>query len=149
MLFTRSKNIGPSRIYRISKLQNTCKLFTRSKNIGPSRIYRISKLQNTCKLFTRSKNIGPSRIYRISKLQNTYNYLAAARFTRDYLKILNVDTKNLSPPTVFEQEYWNSAVILFTSFLTTCFSRIFELGPEFQIMLTIVCFLSQSRELST
>ena len=30
-----------------------------------------------------------------SKLQNTYNYLAAARFTRDYLKILNFDTKNL------------------------------------------------------
>ena len=28
-----------------------------------------------------------------SKLQNTYNYLAAARFTHDYLKILNFDTK--------------------------------------------------------
>ena len=55
-------------------------------------------------LFTGSKNIDPSRIYRISKLQNTYNYLAAARFTRHYLKILNFDTKNLSPPTVFELE---------------------------------------------
>ena len=54
-------------------------------------------------LFTGSKNIDPSRIYRIFKLQNTYNYLAAARFTRDYLKILNFDTKNLSP-TVFELE---------------------------------------------
>ena len=39
-----------------------------------------------------------------SKLQNTYNYLAAARFTSDYLKILNFDTKNLSSPTVFELE---------------------------------------------
>ena len=39
-----------------------------------------------------------------SKFQNTYNYFAAARFTRDYLKILNFDTKNLSPPTVFELE---------------------------------------------
>ena len=39
-----------------------------------------------------------------SKLQNTYNYLASARLTRDYLKILNFDTKNLSPPTVFELE---------------------------------------------
>ena len=38
--------------------------------------------------------------------QNTHNYLAAARFTRDYLKILNFDTKNLSPPTVFELETW-------------------------------------------
>ena len=56
-------------------------------------------------LFTGSKNIDPSRIYRIlKKLQNTYNYLAAARFTHDYLKILNFDTKNLSPPTVFELE---------------------------------------------
>ena len=34
-------------------------------------------------LFTGSKNIDPSR---------------------DYLKILNFDTKNLSPPTVFELE---------------------------------------------
>ena len=41
-------------------------------------------------LFTRLKNIDPSRIYRI--------------FTCDYLKILNFDTKNLSPPTVFELE---------------------------------------------
>ena len=49
-------------------------------------------------LFTGSKNIGPSRIYRIFKIANTYNYLAAARFTRDYLKILNFDT------TVFELE---------------------------------------------
>ena len=38
-----------------------------------------------------------------TKSQNTYNYLAAVRFTRDYLKILNFDTKNLSSPTVFEQ----------------------------------------------
>ena len=53
-------------------------------------------------LFTRSKNIDPSRIYYIS--QNTYNYLAAARFTHHYLKILNFDTKNLSFPTVFELE---------------------------------------------
>ena len=37
-----------------------------------------------------------------SKLQNTYNNLAAARFTRDYVKILNFDTKNLSS-TIFEQ----------------------------------------------
>ena len=73
-----------------------------------------------------------------SKLQNTYNYLAAACFTCDYLKILNFDTKNLSPPTVFELETWNLAVILFTSFLTTLFSRIFELGPQFQNILTIM-----------
>ena len=69
-----------------------------------------------------------------SKSQNTYNYLAAARFTRDYLKILNFDIKNVSPPPVFEIETRNLAVILFTSFLTTCFSRIFELGPKFQIV---------------
>ena len=56
-------------------------------------------------LFTRSKNIDPSRIYRIFQiLQLRTHYLAAARFTRDYLKILNFDTKNLSSPTVFELE---------------------------------------------
>ena len=38
-----------------------------------------------------------------SKSQSTYNYLAATRFTRDYLKILYFDTKKLSP-TVFELE---------------------------------------------
>ena len=37
-----------------------------------------------------------------SKSQNTYNYLAAACFTRNYLKALNFDTK--TPPTVFELE---------------------------------------------
>ena len=66
-----------------------------------------------------------------SKSQNIYNYLAAARFTCDYLKISNFDTKNLSPHTVFELETRNLAVVLFNSFLTTCFSRIFELGPQF------------------
>ena len=56
-------------------------------------------------LFTRTKNIDLNRIYCIFKIANTYNlnYLAAARFTRDYLKILNFDTKNLSSPTVFDQ----------------------------------------------
>ena len=56
-------------------------------------------------LFTGSKNIDPSRIYRIFKIAKyiqKYNYLAAVCFTRDYLKILNFDTKNISPPTVFE-----------------------------------------------
>ena len=38
------------------------------------------------------------------KSQNTYGYLAATRFTRDYLKILNFETKNLSPPSFFELE---------------------------------------------
>ena len=38
-----------------------------------------------------------------SKSQNTYNYFAATCFTRDYFKILNFDTKNLSS-TVFELE---------------------------------------------
>ena len=58
-------------------------------------------------LFTGSKNIDPSRIYRIFKI-------AAARFTRDYLKILNFDNKNLSSPTVFELETLNYlAVILY------------------------------------
>ena len=52
-------------------------------------------------LFTGSKNIDPSRIYHIFKIENTYNYIAAARFTCDYLKILNFDTKNLCSPTVF------------------------------------------------
>ena len=82
-------------------------------------------------LFTGSKNIDPCRIYRIFKIAKyiyTYNYLAAARFTRGYLKILNFDTKNLSP-TVFEIETSNLAVILYMWFLTTCWSRIFELGP--------------------
>ena len=58
-------------------------------------------------LFTGSKNIDPSRIYRIFKIAkyiHTYNYLATARFTRDYLKNLNFNTKNLSSPTVFELE---------------------------------------------
>ena len=44
------------------------------------------------------------RIYRIFKIENTYNYIADARFTHDYLKISNFDTKNLSSPTVFEIE---------------------------------------------
>ena len=79
-------------------------------------------------LFTRSKKLIVAGFIAFSKSQNTYNYIAAARFTRDYLKILNFDTKNLSP-TVFELETSDLAVILFTSFLTTCFSRIFELGP--------------------
>ena len=55
-------------------------------------------------LFTGSKILILAGFIAFSKLQNTYNYLAAARFTRDYLKILNFDTKNLSPPTVFELE---------------------------------------------
>ena len=48
-------------------------------------------------LFTESKNIDPSRIYRIFKIAK-YIQLPC-----DYLKILNFDTKNLSP-TVFELE---------------------------------------------
>ena len=54
-------------------------------------------------LFTVSKILILAGFIAFSKLQNTYNYLAAAHFTRDYLKILNFDTKNLSP-TVFEPE---------------------------------------------
>ena len=34
--------------------------------------------------------------------QNTYNYIAVARFNREYLKISNFEAKNLSPPTFFE-----------------------------------------------
>ena len=82
-------------------------------------------------LFTRSKYIDPSRIYRILKIAK-HIQLPCGRTLysrRDYLKILNFGTKNLSPPTVFELETWNLAVILLTSFLTTFFSRIFELGP--------------------
>ena len=56
-----------------------------------------------------------------SKFKNTYYYITAVCFTRDYLEILNFDTKNLSPPTVFELETLNLAVILFTSFLTIFF----------------------------
>ena len=37
-------------------------------------------------LFTRSKTIDSSRIYRIFKMENTFNYIAAARFTRDISK---------------------------------------------------------------
>ena len=55
-------------------------------------------------LFTGSKILILAGFIAFSKLQNTYNYLAAARFTRDNLKILNFDTKNLSLPTVFELE---------------------------------------------
>ena len=55
-------------------------------------------------LFTGSKKMVLIGFIGFSKLQNTYNYLAAARFTRNYLKIFNFDTKNLSPPTVFELE---------------------------------------------
>ena len=56
-------------------------------------------------LFTGSKNIDPSRIYRIFKIAKYIQLpCARAQFTRDYLKILNFDTKNLSPPTVFELE---------------------------------------------
>ena len=55
-------------------------------------------------LFTGSNILILAGFIAFSKLQNTYNYLAAARFTCDYLKILNFDTKNLSPPTVFELE---------------------------------------------
>ena len=51
--------------------------------------------------FYRIKNFDPSQIYRISNSQNTYNYLAAAHFTRDYLKILNFDTQKLSPDYSF------------------------------------------------
>ena len=51
-------------------------------------------------LFTRSKILILAGFIAFSKLQNTYNYLAAARFTHDYLKILNFDTKNQSSPTV-------------------------------------------------
>ena len=80
-------------------------------------------------LFTGSKNIDPSRIYRIFKIAKYIQLPCAVRFTRDYLKILNFDTKNLSPPTLFELETWNLAVILYMWLLTTCWSRIFELGP--------------------
>ena len=58
-------------------------------------------------LLTGSKNIDPSRIYRIFKIAK-YIQLPCGRAlylsTCDYLKILNFDTKNLSPPTVFELE---------------------------------------------
>ena len=54
-------------------------------------------------LFTGSKILILAGFIAFSKLQNTYNYLAAARFTRDYLKTLNFDTKILSP-TFFELE---------------------------------------------
>ena len=80
-------------------------------------------------LFTGSKNIDPCRIYRIFKIAKHIQLPCGRRYTRDYLKISNFDTKNLSSPTVFELETCDLAVILLTSFLTTCFSRIFELGP--------------------
>ena len=57
-----------------------------------------------CYFFRGQKILIVAGFIEFSKSQNTYNYLAAARFTRDYLKILNFDTKNLSSPTVFEQE---------------------------------------------
>ena len=55
-------------------------------------------------LFTGSKNIDPSRIYRIFKIAKYIQLPCGRGFTRDYLKILNFDTKNLSSPTVFELE---------------------------------------------
>ena len=56
-------------------------------------------------LYTGSKNIDLlAEFISFSKSQNTYNYLAAVHFTCDYLKFFNFATKNLSPPTVFEQE---------------------------------------------
>ena len=47
-------------------------------------------------LLNGSKNIDPSRIYPIFKIANTYNYLAAVRFTRDNLKILNFLQQDLN-----------------------------------------------------
>ena len=61
--------------------------------------------QSYVMIFTGSKNIDLSRIYRIFKIAKFIQLpCAAARLTRDYLKILNFDTKNLFPPTVFELE---------------------------------------------
>ena len=51
-----------------------------------------------------------SRIYRIFK--NCKIHTITFRFARDCLKILNFDTKNLSPPTVFELEIENYLVQL-------------------------------------
>ena len=55
-------------------------------------------------LFTGSKILILAVFIPFSKSQNTYSYLATARFTRDYLKILDFDAKNLSSSTVFELE---------------------------------------------
>ena len=66
--------------------------------------YFVEGKQSYQMLFTGSKILILAGFIAFSKSQNTYNNLAVARFTRDYLKILNFDTKNLSPPTVFELE---------------------------------------------
>ena len=63
--------------------------------------YIMLFLEGMQMLFTGSKNIDPiAGCIAFSKSQNTYNYLVAALFTCDYLKILYFDNKNLSPPTV-------------------------------------------------
>ena len=64
-------------------------------------------------LFTRSKNIDPSRIYHIFKIAEYIQLPCAARFSRNYLKILNFDTKNLSP-TFFELETSDSSILSVT-----------------------------------
>ena len=67
-------------------------LFTGSKNIDPSRIYCIFKIANYADNCTLSVTVA------------SIKYTTVHIFTCDYLKILNFDTKNLSPPAVFELE---------------------------------------------
>ena len=56
-------------------------------------------------LFTGSKNIDPSPSYRVSKFAiYMYNYIAAARFNRDLLKMPIFKLKNLSSPKFFNLE---------------------------------------------
>ena len=55
-------------------------------------------------LFTGSNNIDPSLIYRIFKIAKYIQLPCSRALYSRYLKILNFDTKNLSPSIVFELE---------------------------------------------
>ena len=83
-------------------------------------VFMMKGMEGYQMLFTGSKNIVPSLawVIAISNMDFTYDYIAVARFKRDYLKIANFEAKNLSPPTFFEIETWYLADILQTSFLT-------------------------------
>ena len=86
-------------------------------------VFMMKGMEGYQMLFTGSKNIVPSLawVIAISNMDFTYDYIAVARFKRDYLKIANFELKNLSSPTFFEQSTWNFPVILKTSFPTDLF----------------------------
>ena len=62
----------------------------------------------------------------ISNLDFTYNYIAVARFNRDYLKIENFELQNLSSPTFFELSTWNLAVMFYGLTRKNCICQNFD-----------------------